>query len=165
AASRASRRPHGRRDRAPSCPEHPGGPSSWPAYTLLARGSWDELRSATAPGWWRRWSDRRPRERQPHRRALAALERPDARLGHGGRGQPVVGGRAGAALAGGDGVDPGLELGVVGRAEPLAPVGRDGAAPVAVLPDDDGARVGERDRAGFADHLAAHVVAVAGVHE
>ena len=61
------------------------------------------------------------------------------------------------------GGDPGAELGVKGGVETFRPVARHVAGIGAFRLDDDVARLGEAYGSGFADHLAANVVAIGDV--
>ncbi len=99
------------------------------------------------------------------RHAPSGVHRRDDRLGHGARGHAVPARRERGRCTGEHGVDPGLQLDPVGVGEPRAPVGgiADPVSLSRVEPHPGG--LGQADRPGLADDLAADVVAVAGVQE
>src|SRR5689334_9560438 len=96
--------------------------------------------------------------------ALAAVEGRHAGVADHLGGVPVPGARAGQRDAARDLVDPLLELHVVRRDEPLAPVLGDGDADAASAAQDYLTGVRQCGGSGLADDLAPDVVAVADVH-
>src|ERR1700733_2717529 len=99
---------------------------------------------------------------QPNRLPRAALERSDA--GEGGSGRDIAVPHAltcGAALDGGN--DPGAEFGVERWVEPFRPVGEHAPRKGPVRLENDVVLLGEAIRPGFADPLAANVVAIGNV--
>ena len=96
---------------------------------------------------------------QLDRLPCAALERSDAGERGGGRDITVPRARAcGAALDGRN--DPGAEFGVERWVEPLRLVGEHAPRKGPVRLENDVVLLGEAHRPGFADHLAANVVAI-----
>src|SRR6478752_7858866 len=96
----------------------------------------------------------------------SAVERLDTRLTHRCRGVAVPGARPVDIDPGANGVDPALELGVVGLAEAFAEAGGDLAAPMsrralAYQPDVES----YHGAAFLGDHLGAHLVGHTGGHE
>ena len=97
--------------------------------------------------------------------APALVHRRDDGLGHGARGHAVTPGRERRRDAGQHGVDPRLQLDPVGVGEPRAASRRRSRCRAAARRPPHPRRLGQADRAGLADDLAADVVAVAGVEE
>src|SRR5215207_2255895 len=99
-----------------------------------------------------------------NRGAHARVQRLDGGVRYGSGGIPVPGGRTGRSRAGSEGVDPLLELDVVGADEPFPPIGRNPSCVGAISADHHWTGVVQRGRPLLADDLTPDVVAVLDVH-